>query len=110
MPEELGQRRRWCPPVMIQVEGNQPQPAQLLVKFFYGFFQQFTFANAADSPNTQDWLFGPYFVHGVDRSQSFEEMVQELSLMVSINKEFQGLLSCYPPAGGTAGFADWHRR
>src|ERR1700743_3575462 len=115
MPEELSQRRSWRPPVMIQIEGNQPQAGQLLAKFFCGFFQQFTFANAADSPNTQDWwsvprlrgrdiFFESSAVHLVDRSQSFEEMVQKLSLMVSIGKEFQGRLSCYPPAGGPAGF------
>jgi hypothetical protein len=37
-------------------------------------------------------------------------MAQKLSLMVSIGKEFQGGLSCDTPAGGTDGFADWHRR
>jgi hypothetical protein len=46
----------------------------------------------------------------VDPSQLFEEMAQKLPLMVSIGKEFQGGLSCYTLAGGTDGFADWHRR
>ena len=34
-------------------------------KFFCGFLQQFSFADPTDSPNTQDWLFGPYVVHPV---------------------------------------------
>src|SRR5271166_2419753 len=73
-------------------------------------FQQFSFPDSTDSPNTQDRLFGPYVVHPVDSSQSFEEMAQKLPLMVSIGKEFQGGLSCYTLAGGIDGFADWHSR
>jgi hypothetical protein len=48
-------------------------------------------------------------VDPVDPSQSFEEMAQKLALMVSIGKEFQGGLPCYTLAGGTDGFADWHK-
>ena len=44
----------------------------------------------------------------MDPSQSLEEMAQELPLMLSIGKKFLGGLSCYPLAGGTDGFADWH--
>src|SRR6516225_9098078 len=106
MPEELGHGRRWGPPVMVQIERNQPQPGKPLTKFFRDFFQQFSFADPTDSPNTQDWLFGPYVV---DPSQSFEEMAQKLPLMVSIGKEFQSGLSCCTLAGGTDGFADWHK-
>src|SRR5260370_15510813 len=69
-----------------------------------------SFCRSHRLPKTQDWLFGPYVVHPVDPSQSFEEMAQKLPLMVSIGKEFQGGLSCYTLAGGTDGFADWHRR
>jgi hypothetical protein len=95
--------------------GHDPDPEKStvagkpLAKVFRGFFQQFSFPDPADSPNTRGRLFGPYVVPPVDPSQSFEEMAQKLPLMVSIGKEFQGGLSCYTPASGTDGFADWHR-
>jgi len=72
----------------VKSNGSSSTEERPLAEFFYGFLQQFSFADPTDSPNTQDWLFGPYVVHPVDPSQSFEEMAQKLPLMVSIGKEF----------------------